>query len=184
MQGLDNVTGGLFPKPNFTGGKPGFELKKMNERHHQIVRYATLGYKHKQIAQKLGITAQSVGQVLSSPIVQLKRETLRGARDSKALEIMDEIEKTLPDAVKLLQNLVNGGDLMEGSEYQTADRALQKSAAKDILGIAGYSPVKRSESKHMSTTLTSDEIKEMVNHAKAQGIASGDVVEAEYKEVD
>ncbi len=174
------LTGGSFPTPNVDWKR--HDLKKMNERHHQIVRYSMLGYKNKQIAEKLGITPESVGQVLSSSLVQIKREQLRGASDAKAVDIMDDIQRILPGAVKLLGELVNGGSLFEGAEYGSADRALQAKASKDLLGIGGYSPVKRTESRNINATLTSDEVGQMVAEAKALGISCGDVVEAEYTE--
>lgn len=180
MKGLENTTGGCFPQPRMPFKE--HDLKKMNERHHQIARYKLLGYKDKEIATKLNITPQSVGQVSRSTLVKSKVEVLRGSKDAKAMTIMDDIEKILPDAVKLMQEFVNGGELFEGEQYSSADRALQLKAGKDLLGIGGYSPVKRTESRAVTATLTSDEVRAMVEDAKVLGIECGDVVEGELTE--
>lgn len=168
-----------FKRPS-GNAKRSFNLQTMKERHHQIVRYATLGYKNTEIAQKLGITPQSVGQVLSSPIVQIKREVICGAKDAKTVKILEDITDILPDAVKLLKNVVNEGELFEGEEYSSADRALQVKASKDLLGIGGYSPVKRSENRNVTAHLTSDEVAQMVAEAQNAGIATGDIIDVEF----
>ena len=174
MKDKDNrITGGTFPRIVRTVQT--HDLLKMSERHHQIIRYNLLGYKNNQIAEKLNITAASVGVVLNSSIVQIKREQLRGAQDKKTVDIMNDINEILPAAVLLLKNIVNEGEMSK----DTPQASLQAKVSKDLLGIAGYSPVNKSESRNLNMALTTDEVESMVNDAKQLGF---DCVEAEIVE--
>ena len=119
-------------------------MQKMNERHHEIARLSVLGYDTTTIADKLGISKQTVYQAVHSPMLKAKMALLRGNRDAKTLNLMDEINDILPDAITLLKNVIDGGVLDEGD---VRDRALQVSTAKHLLGIGGLSPVKRAEAR-------------------------------------
>lgn len=165
----------------FKQNKKSYQIKTMNDRHHEIARMHACGYKNKEIASQLQITDMSVSQVLNSAVVKLKLDTIRGNRDAKTVEIVDKIDDMLPDAVKIFSNLIDGGDLKDDD---TQHNALQLRAAERILGIGGYSPVKRTENRSISTTLTADDIKEIREDADKLGIASGDTVDCDYEILD
>ena len=161
-------------KPN----KQHYELKTMNDRHHEIARLHAVGYKNTEIAKMLNITKESVSIALNSSVVKLKLDVIRGNRDAKTIDIIDKIDDMLPDAVKLFDNVINGGELKEDD---TQYNAMQLRAAQQILGICGHSPVKRTENRNISATLTSDDIKAMKEDADKVGITSGDAIDCEYE---
>jgi len=162
----------------FKKNKRSYQIKTMNDRHHEIARMHAVGYKNKEIAKQLGITEMSVSQVINSAVVKLKLDTLRGNRDSKTIEIIDTIDEMLPDAVKIFENIIDGGDLKEDDAQYNA---MQLRAAEKILGIGGYSPVKRTENRNISATLTTDDIRELREDADRIGIAQGDSIDCDYK---
>ena len=158
-------------------------LQKMNERHHEIARLSVLGYDTTTIADKLGISKQTVYQAVHSPILKAKMALLRGHRDAKTLNLMDEINNILPDAITLLKNVIDGGTLDEGD---VRDRALQVSTAKHLLGIGGLSPVKRVEARTQTTHLTADDIRGLVTEARELGMCvrnDEDVIDIESEEL-
>lgn len=158
-------------------------LTKMNSRHHEIVRLSILGYKDKQIADKLNITPLSVKNCLSSPIAKAMIGNINASRNVKTVELADQIQEILPDAIKLLEAVIDGGTL---NDKDVRDRALQASTAKHLLGIGGLSPVKRVESRNQTTHLTADDIRQLVSEARDLGMCVGteDVIEADYSEAE
>ena len=159
-------------------------LTKMNARHHEIVRLSILGYKEVDIAKRLEVTSASVKYCLNSPIAKMMIANINGARTVKTVELADQITEILPDAIKLMKNVIDGGTL---DDKDVRDRALQVSTAKHLLGIGGLSPVKRVDARTQTTHLTAQDIKELVAEAKQLGMCVGgesEVIEADYTEED
>ena len=172
-----NADGGLDER--FKVDKKPYEIKTMNDRHHEIVRLHAVGYKNTEIANQLKISKMSVSQVLNSPIVKLKLDTLRGQKDVATIEVLDKINDMLPDAVRIYEGIIAGGDV--SNDVQTA--TLQLKAAKEALGLGGYSPVKQSINRNISATITSEDLKAMTADADKLGITQGDAIDVEYKEI-
>lgn len=162
---------------------PPAPLTAMSDRHHAIVRMATLGYKNTEIAQKLGITPESVGQVRRSPIAKLKTGEIQDRLYEEAFDAAKEIQATLPAAIKIMQRIVNDGELREGDEWCSTDRGHQLQAAKDLLGMNGFAPIKKVESKSISAHLSGEDIDRLVQDAIDAGMEQGQIyIEGEVVE--
>lgn len=162
-------------KPN----KETYQIKTMNDRHHEIARMHAVGYKNVEIADKLNITPMSVSQVLNSGCVKLKLDTLRGQKDVEAVEAIDQINDMLPAAMKIYENIIDDGTV--ATDTQMA--ALQFKAAKEVMGINGHAPITKTFNRTVSTVLTTEDIKELTDDAKKLGIAQSSIPNADFEEV-
>ena len=86
----------------------------------------------------------------------------------------------MPDALKIFDGIMASGEVDEDPKMA----ALQLKAAKEVLGIGGYSPVKQTVNRNISTTLTTEDLKELTADADRLGITMGECLDAEYEEIN
>lgn len=111
-----------------------YNLQKMNQLHHEIVRRIVVGQKDSEIAAALGCTTATVKYTRESPVVKQKLEIMMGARDASAVEIRKRIQNLAPLALHRLEEIM---------EDDTASESVRMKIAQDLLDRAGYDPVKK-----------------------------------------
>lgn len=150
-----------------------YNLQKMNQLHHEIVRRIVMGQKDKEIADSLGCTTATVKYTRESPVVQRKLEIMMGARDASAIEVRNRIAEMAPLALFKIEELL---------EKENISESVRLKAAQDILDRAGYDPVKKTLDVGKFQTEKINEIKE---RARANGlmVEEDDVEEAEYTDI-
>lgn len=110
-----------------------FELQRLSSRHHRMVDLHLEGVSHVEIAQIVGVTRESVGLVINSPLTQDEIARRRAVREHavddlaiagvlKARSILDEAAE---EAATTQVDLLGSGD----------DRT-RLAASKEILGTA------------------------------------------------
>jgi predicted transcriptional regulator len=141
-----------------------FDIKQLWQRNHEILRLAFLGWKNKDIADHLGVTAVTVGNTVNSTLGKDKLNLMTGSRDADTLEVMDEIQKMVPKALKVYDSILE--------EDSPAALSLKKNTADTVLkDILGNVAPKKVEGKFMHAHLgeeTIDRIKERGRAAAAQ----------------
>jgi predicted transcriptional regulator len=145
-----------------------YQIQKLWDIHHEILRLLLLGWDKTKIAETLGVTPVMVSYTANSELVKRRLEVMRGARDAEALDLSVEIKRFAPEAFQLLQQI------MKESQSEKNKIAI----AMDMLDRAGYAPPKIIEGKFMHAHFTADEIEEMKKRAKE----SGQVIEGEIAE--
>ena len=91
-----------------------YAIQELWEVHHEILRRLVLGQKSVDIARDLQISEAMVSYTKNSPISQRKLEIMEGARDADTSSAAAEIKSMVPDAVKLMKDvLVNPEDPMD-----------------------------------------------------------------------
>lgn len=149
-----------------------FEVSKMWELHHEIMRRIFLGQKNVHIANALGVTEATVSYTRNSKIVQDKLAIMKGARDAETVDLSKKIREIAPRALKLVEEAIDGK--MEGIP---PGRRLRE--ANTMLDRAGYGAVKTFRGEHLVAHFTGEEIEEIKQRAREAGAESGVVVEAE-----
>jgi len=163
-----------FDIENRTEDSTYYNLKKMNQLHHEIVRRIVLGQKDVDIADSLGCSKATVKYTRESPVVKQKLEIMMGARDSSVLEIRGRIQKLSPLALATLEEI-----MVDDKTNHTT----RMKVAQDLLDRAGFDPVKKSLDLTKYSKEKIDEIKE---RARANGLVvdEEDIEDAEIVEED
>jgi predicted transcriptional regulator len=173
MNGVDSLYGFEMKRPDKRRAKPG-ERKTHNiiqlwQRSHEILRMALIGMKETEIAKVLGVTPATVSNTVNSDLGREKLSLLRKERDGDAMDVVKEVSKLFPKALKIYESLLEGN----GTKLQkeTADTLLM-----DIGGHRAPTRV-QSESAHMH--LTPADIEEFKKRGLAAAKASGMLIETE-----
>ena len=150
-----------------------YNLKKMNQLHHEIVRRIVVGQKDHEIAEELGCTRPTVKYTRESPVVKEKLSIMMGARDSTVIEIRDRIQKLTPLALHELEKMM--------IDDKTSNSVRAK-IAQDLLDRAGFDPVK----KHVDVgKYDEDKIEEIKQRARENGvIMRSEAEDVEYSNVE
>ena len=122
---MSQVSAGLPPS-----AKSGtYQLKKLRELHHNILRLSAAGMKQNRIAALLGVTPVMVNYTINCELGQQKLKVLRGEADGSTVDILKEMQNLSPVALAVLEEI-----LMSPS----AKDSDKKAAAELILSGAGY----------------------------------------------
>jgi hypothetical protein len=151
---------------NIEGRK--YQIQKLWDIHHEILRLLLLGWQPVKIAETLGVTPVMVSYTANSELVKRRLEVMRGARDAEALDLAVEIKRFAPEAFQMLQKIMRESD----SEKN------QIVIAMDAMDRAGYAPPKVIEGRFLHAHFTTEEIEDMKKRARE----SGQVVEGELAE--
>ena len=146
-------------------GKRGTNLQSLSDKHHEMLRLKALGLSNTVIAEKMGIHKQTVTHCVNSPIAVMQRDLIRGERTVQAVDMLEKIREVLPDALVLMDNIVNKGQLEE--DYKM--RKLQLTTATNLFEMAGLGPIKRTDNRNLSARVTGDDIKDLVREANMNG---------------
>jgi hypothetical protein len=136
-----------------------YQIQKLWNVHHEILRLLLLGWDHKKIADTLGVTSVMVSYTANSELVKQQLEVMRGARDAEALDLSVEIKRFAPEAFQCLQKIMREGDNEKNKIV----------IAMDTLDRAGYAAPKVIEGKFLHAHFTKEEIEDMKQRAKESG---------------
>jgi hypothetical protein len=142
-----------------------YNLQRMNQLHHEIVRRIVLGQKDIEIAESLGCTTQTVRYTRTSPVVKQKLEIMMGARDASVLEVRKRIQHLAPLALHKLEEILMN---------DKASEAVQTKIAQDLLDRAGFDPIKKSLDL---TKFSREKIDEIKARARQNGLTVKEEVE-------
>lgn len=162
----------MIPQQKYYDENRGKDLRKSPERqhwvvskmwdlHHEIARMIMLGWKNVEIADKLGITSQTVSNVRNSPVVQEHVAVLQAARDADTVDISKEIKEIVPEAMELLKDIIRGDN-----DGRTASISLRAREANNMLARVGHGVPHKVQSESVSMTLTSKDIEEIKRRAR------------------
>lgn len=155
-----------------TEAGPQYQIQELNARHHAILQYLALGLKNVEIAEKLGISAQSVCIVRNSQLGRAKLGELIGRTEDNVVDIKKRLEGLAPLATDTLE------DLLTDPKVPSATRA---NIAKDILDRGGHGAVHRAEV--IGALLSGDDIRSL-RESLEERVAYGPVMSADACDVD
>ena len=163
---------GRDERRNPPGVRRTFEVTKMWERHHEIMRRIFLGQKDADIARALGITPATVSYTRNSKIVQDKLAIMKGARDAETVDLSKRIRELAPKALDILEDAMTGK--MEG-----IPPTRQVREANLMMDRAGYGATKTFRAEHLVGHFTAQEIEEIKQRGKEAGKESGSIIDVE-----
>jgi hypothetical protein len=151
-----------------------YSVKRVNQRHHLMIRLMMLGLGNKEIATQLGVTPQNVSDVRNSPLVQEKLAFLQTKADVRTLDVMDDLARDAGNNIALLKEVRDG--------KLTQDVRVRVQVAQDLLDRGGYGKVQKVLRADASLDKDDlDRIKAMAARARERQLAS---VEAQTVEAE
>lgn len=153
------------------GDRKTFEVQKMWNSHHEIVRLALLGLKQAEIARKLQISEAMVSYTLNSEVVKDKLAIMQGARDANTVDLARDILELAPKAIKIYERLLDEG-------VNGPPTALHKMTADRVLDISGYGPVKRIDARHahLHGHFSTEELENIKQRGRQAAIEAGEMI--------
>jgi DNA-binding transcriptional MerR regulator len=145
---------------------------RIREQHHTMKRMTLLGCPIKEIAATCECTERTVINVLNSPIMKRELELMRACLDKKAIDIAEEVQRLAPQAVVVLQEIL---------EDDTAPIHLRARVAMDNLSRNGISPVMRG-SLSINHTLNGEEIDQIKRRAYEAGMRNGTLIDVNHSQ--
>lgn len=132
-----------------------YNIQKLWDVHHEILRLTLLGLKSVDIATMLGVTPAMVSYTQNSTIAKRQLAVMRGARDANAVDVAKTIQELQPAAVQKLSELM-----------ESETEAISLKAAMTLLDRGGNAPVQRVQADHRHLSFTLDEINDIKNRAR------------------
>lgn len=157
-------------KDGGNGSERKYQIKVLWDRHREILRLRLLGHKADDIAMILGLTVPVIHYTINSALGRRHLSLMRAARDVECIDVAKEIDKMVPKAVKIFNNILEEG------QNSTSPSVLQAKVAGEVIERK-VPKVIRTESYHAH--FTADEIDDIKNRAKN----AGTVVEGEFEEL-
>lgn len=155
-----------------------YDAKQLWQRNHEIVNLAARGFKQTEIAEILNIHPQTVSNTLNSTLGKHKLSELRQGRDEEAKKVSEKIRVLTDKALKVYHEIFDddSGEASLRDKKDVADTVL--------LELSGLRSPTRIDSRHLSMSLTAQELEEF----KARGIKAareaGLIVDIEPKAVE
>lgn len=138
------------------------DLKRLQSRHREILRLAHTGLPHVQIAEQLGITAESVSRTVNSELGAQQLEVLEQGADLEAIDVKGRIDALQLPALDLLEKVLSG-------DIEEASVSLRVKTAQDMLDRGGNGAVKRVEGTLSGGYLVRVGVEEIKSRARDLG---------------
>ena len=103
-------------------------MKKLNARHHEIMRRVIAGERQQSIADAVGISEQSVSRIVNDPVFKNELEKNQQAMDRGIADVKEDIGRAAGTALDVV---------METLEDTNVSRSLRTKIAFFILDAAG-----------------------------------------------
>ena len=141
-----------------SGNARKYQIMELWDRHHAILRLLALGMTPKQVADSLGCTTATVGNVQHGELGKRQLSLMRSAADMETVNIMEDIKKLAPIAVAKLEEILVNKD---------SDAKLVVNVAQDLLDRAGHAAPKVIQGQFTHAHLTKEDIEELKERAKS-----------------
>lgn len=112
-----------------------YDIQKLWDSNREILRLIALGWKDREIAEKLNITPQTVSNTRNSTLGKRQLAIIRGARDAETFSVMKKVDELLPKAFKVYEEILESEGI-SSLKKQTADTVV-----KDLAGHAAPTKV-------------------------------------------
>lgn len=151
-----------------------YSLKRLWGNQEEICRLFALGTKRQILAEKFGVTPQTISNIVNSDLGRRKIAVLQGKNDIEATDVQSRIRALQPVALETFEEL-----LLDSN----SSPKLQKEIASEILRMGGNGPVTKNQTT--TTFQLSDEDLEQINSISdgiRRSIGDAEIVEASFTE--
>lgn len=147
-----------------------YQIMRLWDHHREILRRLVAGEKAADIARAMDVTPAMVSYVRNSELGQEYLSELHEQADIEAIDIQKRIQKHAPVCQAMLETLML---------HPETPIKIRKDIAESQLDRAGFAPVKRSMSAHVS----SSDLEDIKRRARESGAISYEEQVQEVQEV-
>ena len=141
-----------------------YQPQQLNAKHHEILRLNLLGISNVEIAERVGCTPAVVSYTLNSGLGRQQGSLLKAEADINSVEVAKAIRETAPQALRVLQDIMNDAEVAASTRARVAD---------SILSRAGFDPIKKTVVGRLDTELSADDLETIKQDAIRRALESG-----------
>ena len=139
-------------------GNERYDIKRLWGQQKEILRLVASGlYKNKDIADIVGVTPQTVSNIINSALGKQTLEILNGAADSEMVDLMVKIRALAPIALTVQEDILLDED---------TPKRLKTDIANKVLDRAGYAPISKNMNLNLNAGLKREDIEAIKKRAK------------------
>jgi len=139
-------------------GNERYDIKRLWGQQKEILRLVASGlYKNKEIADMVGVTPQTVSNIINSALGKQTLDMLNGAADAEMVDLMVKIRALAPIALTIQEEILMDDD---------TPKRLKKDIADKLLDRAGYAPVTKNLNMNLNAGLKREDIEAIKKRAK------------------
>lgn len=138
-------------------GNKKYDIQRLWGQQKEILRLVASGlYNNKQIAEIVGVTPQTVSNIINSALGKQTLELLEGAADAETLDLMVKIRSLAPIALAVQEEILLGDD---------TPKRLKNDISNKVLDRAGYAPVAKSMNLNLSAGIKAEDLEAIKKRA-------------------
>ncbi len=157
------------PDKRCTNRSTRWDIKRLWQRSHEIIRLALTGMNQIDIAKVLGLSAATVSNTLNSQIAKEKLSTMREALDKSTINVSLEVGRLAEKAIATYDEIFDNDTVGLKLKKETADTVL--------MDLGGHRAPTKIDSRQFSMTATLEEIEEFKSRGMAAAKESGMIIE-------
>jgi len=139
-------------------GNESYDIKRLWGQQKEILRLVASGlYTNKEVGDLVGVTPQTVSNIINSALGKQAMEILQGAADAELVDLNVKFKYLAHLAVGVQENIL----LDEGTSKE-----LQNKISDKFLDRAGYTPVAKNLNMNLNAGLDKDDIDEIKKRAE------------------
>ena len=144
--------------PYTEDGNKSYDIKRLWGQQKEILRLISSGlYNNKQIAEMVGVTPQTVSNIINSALGKQTLDMLQGAADSETVDLMVKIRALAPIAISVQEEILLADE--------TSSR-LKNDISNKMLDRAGYTPVSKNLNLNLNAGLNNEDLAAIKKRAK------------------
>ena len=129
-----------------------YNIKQIWSIHREILRRHSVGQKPKQIAKDLGVTIQTISNLVNSDLGSAALEALNNRSDDEARDVTKRIKELAPEALDVVEEILTDDE---------SEPKLRSGLAIKVLGLAGYVEPQKTQIAVGVGLLSQDDISNM-----------------------
>lgn len=126
-----------------------FNPKRVSQHAQEVIRRHVAGFSNQEIAELVGISTATVGNILRSNFGKSQAANLQAAANYDAVEVTKQMREMIPQALQVLGGILEDGD---------APSSVRLRAAQDLLDRTGHSAVKKVDVHSTNLSLTPEQL--------------------------
>lgn len=150
-----------------------YEVKALTDRHRLMIRMSAAGYKRPEIAERLGVTPQTVTNVLESRLAVAERARLQRMAEGEFEAIQGKIMELAGRGLMYLE---------ERFEDEATEPKIKDHLALDMLDRAGHGATKRLDVNSTNIYTTLEDIHRIKREMDAVVVEATEVEEEENED--
>ena len=139
-------------------GNKSYDIQRLWGQQKEILRLVSSGlYNNKDIAEMVGVTPQTISNIINSALGKQTLEILQGAADADTVDLMVKIRSLAPIALAVQEEILMDEETGSAMKNKISDKLLDR---------AGYTPISKNMNLNLSAGLTGEDIEAIKKRAE------------------